>query len=441
MKNHLLAITMLIALSSGAHAIPVPGHNTIEMKCISYFDYPVDPIKEPGVNPSAHIHTHYGIALDQHFKSKTIGDESQLHPLAPPVQNIPGGGVAPFKDPGYTPLPASCINYGDWAWYAIPTPLQNGVMGYGDRSWTWRETQTHPRIVSVMTLTWAAPVGVPVYEPPFGMASIVGDPHTMSEQAMSPYVYYTCGDLVNKTRKPRDCTGGAPTNPYPALVANYKAKVAAAAVQQMAVEMAIATGNPVAIATSLAGLHSAVDAVLVAVVALENAVAMPPPPVGATPSEWDHAGLVTAVIEFPDCWDGQAGYPNFDTQFGIGRNHFYYSTNGSCGNGVHIVKLFMSVVFRDLDTKQPMTNALNPDGSVKLSFASGPYYSFHADFGNVWNVGLGHLIAGCLNKTDLYGGFAPLNNWGPSCPIPRCPAPSPPEQTLAPSGVVVCRDQ
>jgi hypothetical protein len=434
--RYLLA-AMFIGLSSAAQAIPVPGHNTIEMKCISYYDYPVDPIKEPGVYPSAHNHTHYGIPPDQHFSTKTIGDESQNHPLAPPVQNIPGGGVAPYKDPGYLPLSSSCINYGDWAWYAIPTPRWNGQQGDGYR-WNW-DPNVIPRVVSVMTLTWAAPIGVPVYEPPFGMASIVGDPHTMSEAGMSERVYYTCGDLTTKTRKPRDCSGAA-TSPYPALIAAYNTTAAAVDVREMAVEAAIATGNPAAIASSLADLHSAVNAMLAAVVALENAV-VAPPPMATAPSEWGGAGLVTGVIEFPDCWDGQNGYPNFDSQFGIARSHFYFSTGGSCGAGVHIVKLFMSVTFMDLDTKQPMTNPINPDGSLKLSFASGPYYTFHADFGNVWNVGLGLLVAGCLNKTDLYGGFAPLNNSGPSCPIPRCPAPSPPEQTLAPSGVQTCKDQ
>ncbi len=178
MRKYLLAGATLLLLSLPAQAIPVPGMNTIEMKCISYYDYPVDPIKEPGVYPSAHLHTHYGFPPSQDWSSKTEGDESQRHvDQAPPVQNIPGGGKAPFLDPGYNPLGSSCINYGDWAWYAIPTPQNNGVAGYGDRTWApWNDMVKYPRTVGLMTLTWAAPIGVPVYEPPFGMID-VARPH------------------------------------------------------------------------------------------------------------------------------------------------------------------------------------------------------------------------------------------------------------------------
>ena len=158
MLKYLLAVLSVLFLNSTALAIPIPGMNTFETHCISYRDFQADPIKEPGVYPSAHLHTHYGIVIDQNHNPKPLADQAQGVNTGY-VQNLPGGGQSAFKDPGYEPLPASCFSYGEWAWYAIPTPLINGVSAPADRSWTW---PTFPQTVGVMTLTWAAPIGVPV---------------------------------------------------------------------------------------------------------------------------------------------------------------------------------------------------------------------------------------------------------------------------------------
>src|SRR6266566_1820136 len=355
-KRSVVGLTMLTMFcAQSAAALPIPGMTTFEAShCISWIDIPVDPIKSPGISPSAHDHTHYGIFIvGPTTSAKPIADGAQRGDATNPIQNVPGGGQSTILDPGYGPFLSSCLTYSDWAWYAIPTPRNNGVEGQRDREWGWWLLRDQlPRTVGVMTETWAAPIGAQVYEPPFGMTAIIGNAEATSEAEQdNTHVYWTCGDLVTKSSAPRDCS-----------------------------------------------------------------------------SEWRQpggGGLVTAVVAFPNCWDGQNAYPRFDVQMGIDRKHFYYSDgNGSCGTGVMIAQLFLSVNFGDLDTRRPMVNPLNADGSMKLDFASGPYYTFHSDFGNLWGIQLGWWVAGCLNGQDFYGGFQPLTVFAPRCPLPACPAQS-----------------
>jgi hypothetical protein len=455
MKKYLLTSAALIALCPRAEAVPVPGMNTVETKCISYFDAPTDPIKQPGVYPSEHMHTHYGLPVDHLTNAKPVADyASRNEPAIPFVQNIPGHGQSTTKDLGYGPLSTSCASYGDWAWYAIPQPRTNGLAGPENRGFgVWFN---QPRSVSVMTLTWAGPKDQRIYEIPFGYNAIVGNAHATSEAEQdNDHVWWTCGDTVTKSRAPRDCSGGVTPppgpNPFPALLADYDTKVAAVAAQRVTAGAAIATGNNLAIIAAIGVLRDKVLALDAAVVALNTAAMAPPappvPPTGAVPSEWDSSGMVTAVVMFPDCWDNTHAYPNFDVPMGIGREHFYYSTNGSCGAGTRITQLFMSLHFGDLTTGKVMTNPFNADGSMKLSFASGPYYTFHADFSNWWNIGLGFITEGCLNKVNLYGDYIRLNSWFNACNVgnanmERCPAESPPGyEVFAPRGVVACKDQ
>jgi Domain of unknown function (DUF1996) len=456
MHKYLLTGAALLLLSSTAQALPLPGRNTVETQCFGFYDAQFDPIKEPGVYPSAHMHTHYGILADQTFNAKAYGDTAQLHARGsiPTVQNIPGGGPAPYNDPGYEPLNSTCTLYGDWAWYAIPSPRLDGIAYDAWRNWSWNNLATNPRVVSILRNTYSSPKGVDIYEPPFGMTFIVGNAHAMSEDEQdNEHVYWTCGDLVTKSRKPRDCSGMAPppVNPYPALIADYKIKATAAATQEVVLETAIATGNHANIVAAAQQLGAKVMAMQAAALALESANPMPKPgtpvlPVSVPePVEWGYSPRVTAVLMFPDCWDGANGYPNFDVQMGIDRRHFYYSTNGSCGNGIMITQLHMQIHFMDVKTQKPLLNPLNPDGSMRLTFASGPYYTMHADFGNTWSVGLGGLTAGCLNRQHYYGGYARLDTWLPdpcndgAVVIPFCPnkTPAPP---FGSEGVYSCRD-
>lgn len=113
-------------------------------------------------------------------------------------------------------------------------------------------------------------------------------------------------------------------------------------------------------------------------------------------------GRVTAELTFHDCWDGHRqvadtyGYPA-----GIAVNHFAHSdANGNCpmSHPTRIAQLIERLQFIDPRTNGPLTNPNNTDGSLGLSFSSGPYYTFHGDFLNSWNVGLKDVIVNrCLN--------------------------------------------
>jgi hypothetical protein len=129
-----------------------------------------------------------------------------------------------------------------------------------------------------------------------------------------------------------------------------------------------------------------------------------PKPVDCTAS----GGVVTAQATFPDCWDGTT---TFDVPAGIGMSHFYYSTNGVCppgtvpcptGNeppGKLMAQLVTQETFIDPRTNAPMVNPNNADGTLGLSFSSGPYFTYHADFLNSWNHIIQEITDKCLNHT------------------------------------------
>jgi hypothetical protein len=52
-----------------------------------------------------------------------------------------------------------------------------------------------------------------------------------------------------------------------------------------------------------------------------------------------------------------------------------------------------------------LVNPFNADGSLALSFASGPYYTYHGDYLDAWNLGLEQDVVGCLNRTKTCNGF------------------------------------
>jgi len=472
MHKYLLTGAALLLLSSTAQALPLPGRNSFETQCAGFYDAQFDPIKQPGVYPSEHMHTHYGFVADQNFDAKAYGDLAQRHVRGtiPVGQKIPGTKIepslegtdqakelnqAPYNDPGYEPLVSSCSSYGDWAWYAVPSPRLDGVGYDAWRNWSWNNLTTNPRVVSILRNTYSSPKGVDIYEPPFGMTFIVGNAHAHNEDEQdNEHVWWTCGDLLTKSRAPRNCAGTAipPIDPYPSLIADYKLKATAAATQETALEAVIATGNHANIVASAHTLGAKVMAMQAAALALETASPMPGPGTPMSPGtipepvEWGYSPRVTAVLVFPDCWDGANGYPNFDVQMGIDRKHFYYSTNGSCGAGVMITQLHMQVHFMDPKTNRPLVNPLNPDGSMRLTLASGPYYTMHADFGNLWDIALGGLTAGCLNRQAYYGGYAKLNTWisdpcnDGAAPMAFCPNKTVEAAFNVPEGVLSCRD-
>jgi hypothetical protein len=114
------------------------------------------------------------------------------------------------------------------------------------------------------------------------------------------------------------------------------------------------------------------------------------------------SGVVTAEITFPDCWDGTK---TFDTPAGISPNHFSYSTNGACAAGsVPMAQLVTQQQFIDPRTNQAMVNpnVTVPPPTLGLSFASGPYYTYHGDYINTWNHVLGTAVAACLNHEPFW---------------------------------------
>lgn len=122
-------------------------------------------------------------------------------------------------------------------------------------------------------------------------------------------------------------------------------------------------------------------------------------------------GVVTAQTIFPDCWDGSTA---FDGPAGIAQSHFAYSTAGVCPSGMvncsdgttkpgtpwkMIAQLVTRETFRD--PANPSTQLRNPNdaaGNLAITFASGPYYTYHSDVMMTWSTEiLGNMVDGCLN--------------------------------------------
>jgi hypothetical protein len=257
----------------------------------------VDPIVQPGIQVSNHLHDFYGRI-----------DVSDYMFVRAPWPLFPGHE----DDPGYFPISTSCALYGDWASYWFPTPKFNGV-----------------NIASgQLQLTWQSPAGSQVASPPFGMLAIVGNAQATSQVEQGANVRWTCGDL--------DGAGFA---------------------------------SPQTCAT----------------------------------------GTVTAELTFPDCWDGHRQLADhYAYPAGIRPTHFAYSVGGTCTSS-HPTRIAQLVLRQHFIAPggSVMTNPRNADGTVGLSFASGPYFTYHGDFLNSWNIGLKEvLVDRCLNHI------------GNPCPLP-----------------------
>ena len=134
-------------------------------------------------------------------------------------------------------------------------------------------------------------------------------------------------------------------------------------------------------------------------------------------------GVVTAEATFPDCWDGKIGYSYppggdagkmYDTPTGLSPSHFSYSVDGKCGDGMipcvpgkFIAQLVTQQQFTDPRTNAPMVNPNNADGSLALSFSSGDYKTYHADYIDLWNGQLGAIVNQCLNHPAVQGQGCP----------------------------------
>jgi hypothetical protein len=118
-------------------------------------------------------------------------------------------------------------------------------------------------------------------------------------------------------------------------------------------------------------------------------------------------GLVTGIVTFPNCWNGQHGWGvdgwdgtvaqpvQFDGAAGIDPTDFAYGV--PCPAGFHaIAQLVTREHFTD-NNGGALVNPYNGAGAVRLMFASGPYWTYHGDFLNLWNVGIKTLTDACLN--------------------------------------------
>jgi hypothetical protein len=102
------------------------------------------------------------------------------------------------------------------------------------------------------------------------------------------------------------------------------------------------------------------------------------------------AGQVTAVVEFPDCWNQQHGWGSdgwdpsfsgkvqFDTVAGVGPANFTYSFDGQCPVGfTPIAQLVTRTEFVNPMDNSPMVDP------AQLTLSSGAYWTFHVDFFNL----------------------------------------------------------
>ncbi|MDP9241871.1 MAG: DUF1996 domain-containing protein [Actinomycetota bacterium] len=121
---------------------------------------------------------------------------------------------------------------------------------------------------------------------------------------------------------------------------------------------------------------------------------------------------VTGYVDFPQCWDGV----NLDSSDHV--SHMAYEGSGGCpaDHPVLIPRLRLRVHFGIWDPCVGATpcGPSDPDTNVKLTLSSGPYYTLHADFWNIWKQpALDALVSECLNAHIACGEPTPYT---PSSP-------------------------
>jgi Domain of unknown function (DUF1996) len=113
---------------------------------------------------------------------------------------------------------------------------------------------------------------------------------------------------------------------------------------------------------------------------------------------------VVAEVDFPQCWDGAR------TSFSRDAPSVAYLERGSCPSGFPtlIPRLRVRVHLGIWDPclgRTPCTPEDTPPENLALTFASGPYFTFHADVWNTWDQpALDELVSRCLEHHDRCGG-------------------------------------
>ncbi len=124
------------------------------------------------------------------------------------------------------------------------------------------------------------------------------------------------------------------------------------------------------------------------------------------PHDCTGRGVVTAIAHFPRCWNGLHGWgqngwdgtspPNYDGAAGIDPSDFAYGS--PCPHGYKAIAQLTTREHFTTPSGGPLIDPVQ-HGRIILSFASGGWYSYHADFLNLWNIGLKTLVDECLNRS------------------------------------------
>ena len=108
----------------------------------------------------------------------------------------------------------------------------------------------------------------------------------------------------------------------------------------------------------------------------------------STPPSCPASAPLTAVITFPDCWDGRR------TDSEDHRSHMANSTDGACPSThpVHVPQLTFAITY-------PISGH-----GHDLTLASGSTLTLHSDFMNAWDSeGLGREIELCIHRSVVCG--------------------------------------
>jgi hypothetical protein len=110
-------------------------------------------------------------------------------------------------------------------------------------------------------------------------------------------------------------------------------------------------------------------------------------------TRWDFVDSVVGRADLPSCWNG----------IGLGPDAVTYAVDRECppGFSYRLPTIRMQVHFGILDPCPPLLRCTSggTDKNVTLALSSGPYFTFHADFWNVWHRRvLARLIVHCLDR-------------------------------------------
>ena len=133
--------------------------------------------------------------------------------------------------------------------------------------------------------------------------------------------------------------------------------------------------------------------------------------------------VLKVVVFFPNCWDGfmPTGQDN--------TSHTTYAVNGTCPNG------FNAIAQLRAEFKYPAA----VDGRGNVAFASGPYYTMHADWFNAWDsTALNNIVSGCINANTDCGSTVPIGSPSTTVAPPTTTPPTTAPPTTTTTVVVGC---